>query len=209
MKEKIKTAIQNEYSQFGLGQKTIDGAATFLETSVTAETTDEQLVTMVKGLSGLMKGFQSDADVIRSAKSVAEKKVLEFEEKMKSQPIADTVSHKTPESFKIEDIVEQIRISAAEEIAKIKTESDAYKSALQAEKRAAFINSEAQRIGIPDVLMGNMTFGVDIDDAGITSKLTEVKQVLVNSAVQANTAPVLTKTEVSVDEVAEIMKHIK
>lgn len=212
MKEKIKELILNEYKNLGLGEKTIDGAVSFIEPSVTKEMTDDDLVKIVKGLSGLMKSFQSEADVIRSAKAAAEKKAIELEEKLKTKP-TPIESPKSIELTMLANSFEQLKAELAKEFETkyggVQTELEAIKTKAANEKRDAFIKSEAARIGVPDTLMSNFAFGADVDEAGITAKLTEVKQILVNNTIQATAAPILSKAEVSADEVSEIMKHIR
>ncbi len=97
MKEKIKAAIQNKYSKLGLGTKAIEAAAAYLEAS-TKE--DSEIENVVVGIEPLLKAFQSEADTIRSSKSVAEKKAAEFEAKIKELSGVQS----TPVETKNEDV---------------------------------------------------------------------------------------------------------
>lgn len=190
MRDKIKTAISNEYSNLGLGTKTIEGAVNFLEPSITAETTDEQLITAVKGIGGLLKSFQSEADVIRNAKSMAEKKALELEERLKTnttpQPTPSQSPVITSTGLTAED-VERIISEKLGVVTTVKTELEAIKAREVSERRNSFIINEATRLGVPQTRIDEgFVFEENADDAAITAKLS----VIANN-VKAMSAPVV------------------
>lgn len=203
MKNKILEQLKITYANLGLGDKVLDGVAETIKPSVQ---TDEDIEAAVKSVSGLLKGFQAEADQIRTAKANAEKKALEFEAKIKeleAKPIDKPVNPN------IDELREEFKRSMQEETVKMQQELSAYKNALQAEKRTSFINSEAKKLGIPDVILGNLNIDSNLDDAGVTAKLTEIKQVFVNNSIQPNVPTILAKDEVSTDEVSEILKLMK
>lgn len=73
MKDKILAALRNKYKNLGLGDKVLEGIADMLALTTTEET---QIDNAVTGVESLAKGFQSDADRIRTeatAKAKAEK----------------------------------------------------------------------------------------------------------------------------------------
>lgn len=80
MKQKIKEAIKNKYKNLGLGEKAIDAAAAYLEASIKEES---EIETGISGVEPLLKAFQSETDAIRTAKSAAEKRIAEIEERIK------------------------------------------------------------------------------------------------------------------------------
>lgn len=63
MKEKILQALKNKYKNLGLGDKALESIATMLATTTTEEA---QIETAVAGVEDLAKGFQSEADRIRT-----------------------------------------------------------------------------------------------------------------------------------------------
>lgn len=72
MKDKILVALRNKYKNLGLGEKVLEGIADMLALTTTEET---QIDNAVNGVESLAKGFQSDADRIRTeaaAKAKAE-----------------------------------------------------------------------------------------------------------------------------------------
>lgn len=73
MKDKILLALRNKYKNLGLGEKILEGIADVLALTTTDET---QIDNAVNGVETLAKGFQSDADRIRTeaaTKAKAEK----------------------------------------------------------------------------------------------------------------------------------------
>lgn len=72
MKDKILAALRNKYKNLGLGEKVLEGIADMLAITTTEES---QIDNAVNGVENLAKGFQSDADRIRTeaaAKAKAE-----------------------------------------------------------------------------------------------------------------------------------------
>lgn len=63
MKDKILIALRNKYKNLGLGEKVLEGIADMLAVTTTDET---QIDNAVNGVETLAKGFQSDADRIRT-----------------------------------------------------------------------------------------------------------------------------------------------
>jgi Fe2+ transport system protein B len=202
MKEKIKNAVINEYKNLGLTEKAIEGLVSFAQTSIQNE---EDIDKVIKSLNGLAKSFQSDADVLRTAKSAAEKRIAELEEQIRQTTTQKP--EKPIETLNIDELRAEFKKVAEEEASRMQRELAEYKAAIQNEKRSQFINSEAKRIGIDEKLLGSLSFG-ELDDAGVTAKLTEIKQLFVNNSIQSNTPQILQKAEIDADEVAEMMKLV-
>ena len=68
MKEKILNALKTEYATLGLGEKALDGLATFLAKSVTEETPIDEAV-KAEEVKALIKGFQVEPDRTEPAPS--------------------------------------------------------------------------------------------------------------------------------------------
>ena len=95
MKKKILEALKNKYKNLGLGEKAIEGAAAFLEPSIKEESDIE---TAIAGVEPLLKAFQSDTDGIRTAKTVAEKRLAELEAQVKALGGAPETKEDEPET---------------------------------------------------------------------------------------------------------------
>lgn len=195
MKEKLRTAISNEYSNLGLAAKVIDGAVSFLEPTVTADYTEEQFTAAVKSVGGLLKSFQSESDVIRQAKSLAEKRALELEEKLKGVQNPTIVSPKPEDTNKglTKEDIEAIIAARLGDVTTVKSELDAIKAKEAADRRSSFIVNEAKRLGIPQSRIDEgFAFDNDADETSITSKLG-----IVANNVKAMSAPIV-KTSVPI-----------
>ena len=77
MKIKILNALKTEYATMGLGEKALDGVASFLEKTITDE---KDIVTRIKedDVKAILKGIQGDSDVIRAARLKAEKELADY-----------------------------------------------------------------------------------------------------------------------------------
>ena len=79
MRDKIKAALKNKYSNLGLSDKALDSVAIVLEPNVK---TEDQIETAVTGVEGILKAWQSDSDTLRTDK----KKVEDELEELKKAP---------------------------------------------------------------------------------------------------------------------------
>ncbi len=208
MKEQIIEQLKSEYASFGLGDKALNGLAEFAETSVE---TAEDIPDVVKSLSGLAKSFQSEADQIRTAKSLAEKRAAELEEKIKvlgAKPV-ETIKPNEP----INDYEAKIAALIDERLGKVQNELESFKNKEAQAKRTAFINAEAERLGIPSKFISfGFNISDDADEIAITTKLNEMAtEIKTLSAPQSKvfTPTITTQVEVTAEKRAEILKRIK
>lgn len=70
MVAKIKDALKNKYKDLGFTEKTFEGVATYLATTVTK---DEDIETAIAGVEALLKSFQSDFDKLRTENAALKK----------------------------------------------------------------------------------------------------------------------------------------
>jgi len=93
MKKKILEALKNKYKNLGFGEKAFDGVAAYLEPSIKEEADIETVIT---GVEGLLKAFQSDTDQIRTARTAAEKKLSDYEAQVKKLGGAPVINKDEP-----------------------------------------------------------------------------------------------------------------
>lgn len=70
MVAKIKDALKNKYKDLGFTEKTFEGVAAYLATTVTK---DEDIETAIAGVEALLKSFQSDFDKLRTENAALKK----------------------------------------------------------------------------------------------------------------------------------------
>ena len=80
----IKEALSNKYKNLGFDDKAFEGVADFAQTYIKEEA---DLATFVNGAEGMLKGFQSSTDKLRTEKSQLEKEKNELAEKVKTLEI--------------------------------------------------------------------------------------------------------------------------
>lgn len=86
MKDKILASLRNKYRNLGLSEKILEGIADLLVVTTTEES---QIETAVAGVETLAKGFQGDADRIRTEatqKAKAEQQKQQGGEQPKQEP---------------------------------------------------------------------------------------------------------------------------
>jgi len=91
MKDKILASLRNKYRNLGLSDKITEGIADLLALTTTEES---QIETAVAGVENLAKGFQGDADRIRTEatqKAKAEQQKAQGGEQQKQEPTNDDV----------------------------------------------------------------------------------------------------------------------
>lgn len=212
MKEQIIEQLKSEYASFGLGDKALNGLAEFAETSVE---TAEDIPDVVKSLSGLAKSFQSEADQIRTAKTLAEKRAAELEQKIAELGVKKNEPLKTNEPIKPNENDYEAKIAALidERLGKVQNELESFKNKEAQAKRNAFINAEAERLGIPSKFISfGFNISDDADETTITNKLNEMAtEIKTLSAPQSKvfTPTITTQVEVTDEKRAEILKRIK
>ena len=77
----IKEALINKYKNLGFDDKAFEGVADFAQTYIKEEA---DLATFVNGAEGMLKGFQSSTDKLRTEKAQLEKEKNELAEKVKT-----------------------------------------------------------------------------------------------------------------------------
>lgn len=80
-KQIIKEALINKYKNLGFDDKAFEGVADFAQTYIKEEA---DLATFINGAEGMLKGFQSSTDKLRTEKAQLEKEKNELAEKVKT-----------------------------------------------------------------------------------------------------------------------------
>lgn len=159
MKEKIKTALKQKYSDTGLGDDVFDGVAEILSHNVKEE---DAIDTAVSGCEGLLKVVQGALDKERQARSEAEKKVKAIketnsEQKDEPKPTSTKEEPKTTDEFlemqkAITELTKQI--------------SEMKQTSLQKSKLEQ-LTSTLKKNKVPEAyykpILNGRTFGEDID----------------------------------------------
>lgn len=159
MKEKIKTALKQKYSNTGLGDDVFDGVAEILSHNVKEE---DAIDTAVSGCEGLLKVVQGALDKERQARSEAEKKVKAIketnsEQKDEPKPTSTKEEPKTTDEFlemqkAITELTKQI--------------SEMKQTSLQKSKLEQ-LTSALKKNKVPEAyykpILNGRTFGEDID----------------------------------------------
>ena len=83
MKDKILQSLRNKYKNLGLSDKVLEGIAEMLALTTTEESNIE---TATAGVENLAKGFQSDADRIRTEATIKAKAEIKGGEQQKQEP---------------------------------------------------------------------------------------------------------------------------
>lgn len=159
MKEKIKTALKQKYSNTGLGDDVFDGVAEILSHNVKEE---DAIDTAVSGCEGLLKVVQGALDKERQARSEAEKKAkvikeTNSEQKDEPKPTSTKEEPKTTDEFlemqkAITELTKQI--------------SEMKQTSLQKSKLEQ-LTSTLKKNKVPEAyykpILNGRTFGEDID----------------------------------------------
>lgn len=77
----IKEALSNKYKNLGFDDKAFEGVADFAQTYIKEEA---DLATFINGAEGMLKGFQSSTDKLRTEKTQLEREKNELAEKVKT-----------------------------------------------------------------------------------------------------------------------------
>jgi hypothetical protein len=179
MKNTIIEAIRNKYKNLGLGEKAIEAAAAYLEASVKDES---EIELAIAGIGPLFKAFQSDTDVIRTAKTVAEKRAVELETQVKTLGGAPETKGELEKSEEDDDIYAKLQKMFDAKVKPIQDELAAQKAKETASARANLVNSKAKELGIPDWRINQgFTIADDADETAIGEKLAAIKQDIVTA----------------------------
>jgi len=129
MKNKLFTALKQEYTSLGLADEILQGHAEAL--AATGLVKDENLTAVVKAQKGALSVVQSSLDRERTAKANAEKTANELKAKGEGAP---TSEQNEPEWFKA------YRTKQEAEIAALKGETEAAKVLRAKEERTAMVS---------------------------------------------------------------------
>lgn len=186
MKVKILAQLKTKYANLGFGDKAFDGVADYLSKTVTEET---QIETAISGVESLLKAFQGDVDKVRT--ELAQKKTeLEDLKKKSTEPIKiDPPAEDEPAWFKAWKEEQTKKIEAIEK------ENQSFKAEKAKETRSAQVAAKVKELGIPDWRMKGVAVPENLDDAGITTFLTEIKQDMITAGLSGKPQSGLSATK--------------
>lgn len=156
MKEKIKTALKQKYSNTGLGDDVFDGVAEILSHNVKEE---DAIDTAVSGCEGLLKVVQGALDKERQARSEAEKKVKAIKSEQKDEPKSTSPKEETKTTDEFLEMQKAIT-ELTKQISEMK-QTSLQKSKLEQ------LTSTLKKNKVPEAyykpILSGRTFGEDID----------------------------------------------
>lgn len=156
MKEKIKTALKQKYSNTGLGDDVFDGVAEILSHNVKEE---DAIDTAVSGCEGLLKVVQGALDKERQARSEAEKKVKAIKSEQKDEPKSTSPKEETKTTDEFLAMQKAIT-ELTKQISEMK-QTSLQKSKLEQLTSALKKNKVPEAYYKP--ILNGRTFGEDID----------------------------------------------
>ncbi|MDP3453211.1 MAG: hypothetical protein Q8R90_09675, partial [Bacteroidales bacterium] len=188
MKLKILQALKTRYANLGFGDKAFDGVADYLSKTVTK---DEDVETAITGVESVLKAFQGDVDKVRT--ELAQKKT-ELEELKKKNPEPPKSDPPKPDSdepawFK------SFKEDQAKKLEAIEKENQSFKAEKAKETRSAQVAAKVKELGIPDWRMKGVSVPENLDEAGITTFLTEIKQDIVTAGLSGKPQSGLSATK--------------
>lgn len=173
MKEKILPALKTKYKNLGFGEKAFDGVAEYLSKTVTKE---EDIETAIAGVEPLLKSFQGDIDKVRTELTVKTKELEDIKKKNTDPP--------KPEPPKPDDEPAWFKTYKEEQTKKLdnlEKENQQFKSEKAKESRSAIVAAKVKELQIPDWRMKGVVVPDDLDEAGVTTFLTDIKQELITA----------------------------
>ncbi len=179
MKIKILQALKTRYANLGFGDKAFDGVADYLSKTVTKE---EDIETATAGVELLLKAFQGDIDKVRTELSSKTKELEDLKKKPESHktdpPKTDPEEPAWFKTFKEEQ---------AKKLEALEKENQTFKAEKAKETRATTVASKVKELGIPEWRMKGVVVPDTLDEAGITTFLTEIKQELITAGLSGKT----------------------
>lgn len=164
MKEKIKTALKQKYSNTGLGDDAFDGVAEILSHNVKEE---DAIDTAVSGCEGLLKVVQGALDKERQARSEAEKKVkaIKSEQKDEPKPTSPKEETKTTDEF----------LAMQKAITELTMQISEMKQTSLQKSKLEQLTSTLKKNKVPEAyykpILNGRTFGEDIDVAAYATEV--------------------------------------
>ncbi|MBS4056510.1 MAG: hypothetical protein KGZ82_04245 [Bacteroidales bacterium] len=174
MKIKILQALKTRYANLGFGDKAFDGVADYLSKTVTEES---QIETATAGVEPLLKAFQGDIDKVRTELS---QKTKELED-LKKKPEPPKPEPDEPAWFKT------WKEEQAKKIESLEKENHNFKAEKAKETRTVQVAAKVKELGIPEWRMKGVTVPETLDEAGVTTFLTEIKQELITAGLGGKT----------------------
>lgn len=159
LKEKIKVALKQKYTDTGLGDDVMDGVAEILSHNVKEE---DAIDTAVSGCEGLLKVVQGALDKERQARSEAEKKVKAIketnsEQKDEPKPTSTTEETKTTDEF----------LAMQKAITELTKQVSEMKQTSLQKSKLEQLTSALKKNKVPEAyykpILSGRTFGEDID----------------------------------------------
>lgn len=185
MKLKILSQLKTKFANLGFGEKAFDGVAEYLSKTVTKE---EDIETALGGVEPLLKAFQGDVDKVRT--ELAQKKTeLEELKKKSTEPEKQDPPADEPAWFKT------YREEQTKKLEAIEKESQNFKAEKAKETRSAQVAAKVKELGIPDWRMKGVAVPDNLDDAGITTFLTDIKQDMITAGLSGKAQSGLSATK--------------
>lgn len=190
MKEKIFNALKTKYSNFGFGDKALEGVAESLARTVTKE---EDIETAVSGVEPLLKSLQPQFDQLRNEKSGLQKQLDELKEGAKQEPPKEG-----------EPTVDLNKPLTKEDIQKIVSESlkpisDKFSEQDAKAKEAAFrqqVIAKAKEVGIPEAVAKYMSVS---QEANLDDFMKKAKQDFSDNGFSEAKAPESAEAQIKSD----------
>jgi len=174
MKLKILNLLKTKYANLGFGDKAFDGVADYLSKTVTKE---DEIETATGGVEQLLKAFQSDTDKVRTELTQTKSALEELKKKTPEQQKTDPPKPDgdEPAWFKAWKEEQSKKLDALEK------ENQTFKAERSKESRSVQVAAKVKELGIPDWRMKGVVIPDTLDEAGMTTFLTEIKQELVTA----------------------------
>ncbi len=183
MKEKILPALKTKYKNLGFGEKAFDGVAEYLSKTVTKE---EDIETAIAGVEPLLKSFQGDIDKVRTELTQKSTELEELKKKNPEPPKPDPpkpdgepawfTAYKEEQAKKLESLEKENQQTKAEKAKEI---------------RDATIAAKVKELQIPDWRMKGVVVPETLDEAGIVTFLTDIKQDVITAGLTDKKPPAL------------------
>lgn len=186
MKVKILAQLKTKYANLGFGDKAFDGVAEYLTKTVTEET---QIETAIGGVESLLKAFQGDVDKVRTELAQKKTELEELKKKSTEPEKKDPPAEDEPAWFIAYKEEQTKKIEAIEK------ENQSFKAEKAKETRSAQVAAKVKELGIPDWRMKGVAVPENLDDAGITTFLTEIKQDMITAGLSGKPQSGLSATK--------------
>jgi beta-glucosidase-like glycosyl hydrolase len=179
-KEQILTALKREHSNLGLNEEVLSGVADSL--LATGLITEENLDVVVKGQKSNLAIYQKEFDQKRTEISTLKSKIEEFEKAKVAGGTPDKKDEPKPDDLKA-----MIEAALEEKITPLQQKLQSYEQKEVYTARQTFISDEAKRLGIDPEDLEFLKIPDELDNAGITDRLTTYQQRQINRSLPSRT----------------------